>query len=278
MSFVYAADPCQRSLSGSESLRTGDHILLSQIWDFPFRRLLRLEGSRWRYSTPPPNGLALLTECESSVTTDGQSASVSWDKAPIWGLRPLFITIRHLLAYWCGALSLTRRRVCRLQLLLVFGSAVILESESRGTSKHILLSQIDFPFCRLLRLAGLRWRYSTRLHMEQLCWLSLPSAVIFGGRTVYKTPSRRVLFRVSDVTASCVLATSALSRERAFIPRQHADSMSIALVAAGTTLIELLPCNGRLCCFPTSIFRLLGGTSQYIFRIYFSCHLIICHK
>jgi hypothetical protein len=31
-------------------------ILLSQIWDFPFRRLLRLAGSRWRYSTPPPHG------------------------------------------------------------------------------------------------------------------------------------------------------------------------------------------------------------------------------
>jgi hypothetical protein len=42
---------------GSESLGTRDHILRSQIWDFPFRRLLRLAGSRWRYSTPPPHGL-----------------------------------------------------------------------------------------------------------------------------------------------------------------------------------------------------------------------------
>jgi hypothetical protein len=41
---------------GSESLGTCDHILLSQIWDFPFRRLLRLAGSRWRYSAPPPYG------------------------------------------------------------------------------------------------------------------------------------------------------------------------------------------------------------------------------
>jgi hypothetical protein len=30
---------------GSESLGTRDHILLSQIWYFPFRRLLRLAGS-----------------------------------------------------------------------------------------------------------------------------------------------------------------------------------------------------------------------------------------
>jgi hypothetical protein len=39
---------------GPESLGTCDHILLSQIWDFPFRRLLRLAGSQWRYSNPPP--------------------------------------------------------------------------------------------------------------------------------------------------------------------------------------------------------------------------------
>jgi hypothetical protein len=40
----------------SESFETRDHLLLSQIWDFPFRRLLRLAGSRWRYSNPPPHG------------------------------------------------------------------------------------------------------------------------------------------------------------------------------------------------------------------------------
>jgi hypothetical protein len=28
------------------------NILASQIWDFPFRCILRLAGSRWRYSTP----------------------------------------------------------------------------------------------------------------------------------------------------------------------------------------------------------------------------------
>jgi hypothetical protein len=59
-------------------------------------------------------------------------------------------------------LYLTRGRVCRLQLLLVLASAVILGFESRGTRDHILLPQIrDFLFRRLLRLAGLQWRYST---------------------------------------------------------------------------------------------------------------------
>jgi hypothetical protein len=41
---------------GSELFWTRDHILLTQIWDFPFRRFLRLAGSRWRYSIPPPHG------------------------------------------------------------------------------------------------------------------------------------------------------------------------------------------------------------------------------
>jgi hypothetical protein len=37
----------------------------------------------------------------------------------------IFITVRQLRVCWCGALSLTRGRVCRLQLLLVLASAVI---------------------------------------------------------------------------------------------------------------------------------------------------------
>jgi hypothetical protein len=52
LSFVYTAGPFQRVFLGSESLGTREHILLSKIWDFPFRRLLRLAGSRWRYRPP----------------------------------------------------------------------------------------------------------------------------------------------------------------------------------------------------------------------------------
>jgi hypothetical protein len=92
--------------------------------------------------------------------------------------------------------SLTRGLVCHLQLLLALASAVILRSESRGTHDYILLSQMrdfpnledqvpafislrnrvaqlyppgtGFPFHRLLQLAGLRWRYSTRTPHEML--------------------------------------------------------------------------------------------------------------
>jgi hypothetical protein len=105
---------------------------------------------------------SLTSDSESYITTDGQSASLSWNKAPIWGLRPDFYTVRRLRVCWCVALSLTRGWVCPLQLLLALASAVIFASESRGTREHILLSQIrDFPFRRLLWLAGSRWRYST---------------------------------------------------------------------------------------------------------------------
>jgi hypothetical protein len=81
----------------------------------------------------------------------------------------IFITSRQWRVCWCGALPLTRGQVCRLQLLRVLASAVIFGSESRGTRDHILLFQIrDFTFLRLLRLAGLRWRYSTcKSHLFQ---------------------------------------------------------------------------------------------------------------
>jgi hypothetical protein len=60
--------------------------------------------------------------------------------------------------------SLMRGWVCHLQLLLAVASAFILGSEFCGTRDHILLSQIrDFPFCRLLQLAGLRWSFLTAL-------------------------------------------------------------------------------------------------------------------
>jgi hypothetical protein len=43
----------------------------------------------------------------------------------------IFVTVRQLRVCWCGAPSLTRGRVCRLQLLLAFARTVILGSESQ---------------------------------------------------------------------------------------------------------------------------------------------------
>jgi hypothetical protein len=80
---------CQRSLSRVRVPWYSRPYFTVSDRDFPFRRLLRLVGSRWRYWTLPPHGFELfLSWVEFYVTTDGQSASLSWYKAPIWGFRP----------------------------------------------------------------------------------------------------------------------------------------------------------------------------------------------
>jgi hypothetical protein len=79
-----------------------------------------------------PSNPLTATESESYVTTDGQSAGLSWNKALIWGLRPHFY-YWQLRVCWCLAFSQTRGLVCRLKLLLALTSAVILGSESLGT-------------------------------------------------------------------------------------------------------------------------------------------------
>jgi hypothetical protein len=83
-------------------------------------------------------------------------------KHPFGAYDQIFIIVWKLRVCWFGAPSLMRGRVRRLQFLLALASAVIFWSESHIACGHILLYQIwDFPFRRLLRLAGSRWRYST---------------------------------------------------------------------------------------------------------------------
>jgi hypothetical protein len=87
---------------------------------------------------------------------------LSWNKAPIWDLRPDFYycqIVADLLV--CGALSDERTG-----LSFTISAGPRQRSYSRvrvpWDSRPYLLYQIrDFPFCRFLRLAGLRWRYST---------------------------------------------------------------------------------------------------------------------
>jgi hypothetical protein len=63
---------------GLESLWTRDDILLSQIWDFPFRRLLWLAGSRWRYSNPPPHELVVQADSCYIAAQTMQKTQVMW--------------------------------------------------------------------------------------------------------------------------------------------------------------------------------------------------------
>jgi hypothetical protein len=105
LSFTIADGPRQRSHSRVSHSRPpnlegepricipqeqGDPVITPGT-GFSYRHLVRPSGLRWRYSTPPPRGIQLFkfkSQSQNYVTTDGQSASLSWNKAPIWGLRP----------------------------------------------------------------------------------------------------------------------------------------------------------------------------------------------
>jgi hypothetical protein len=61
---------------------------------------------------------SLNTEWVSYITTDGQSASLSWYQDPSGAYDQILFTVRHLRVCRYGAPSLTRGRFCLLQLLL----------------------------------------------------------------------------------------------------------------------------------------------------------------
>jgi hypothetical protein len=161
--------------------------------------------------------------------------------------------------------SLTRRRVCRLRLLLGLASAVIFVSESRGTHDHILLSQIrDFHFRCLLRLTGLRWRYST---LPRLLELTNPLRVYLPGG--WGRNHRLEGFRYCCLSTRCqgnlVLVSKQRSRFYVYTTLYSYlgnDSFD-AICCSGNVISKPLFSNGRLALAP--VFRLSAVTSQYIY-------------
>jgi hypothetical protein len=104
----------------------------------------------------------IVLSLESYITTDDQSTSPSWNKASIWGLRQdsyYCQTVSGLLMW--GALSDERTGL----FTIAAGPRQHSHSWVRvplDSWLYFTVSDIrDFPFRRLLRLAGLRWRYST---------------------------------------------------------------------------------------------------------------------
>jgi hypothetical protein len=101
-------------------------------------------------------------ESESYVTTDGQSASLSCSKAPIWGLRADFHyweTVAVLLMR--GALSDERTG---LSFIIAADPRQLSHSRVRvpwDSRPYFTVSDLRLLFRRLLILAGIRWRYST---------------------------------------------------------------------------------------------------------------------
>jgi hypothetical protein len=166
----------------SESHGTHDHILPSQIRDsLNWRDMspyLYPPGKEWPnynsrhwilFLSPPTTRRATVEVFDPSdtssrvlVTTDGQSASLSCNKAPIWGLRPDF--------YYCqtneGLLMLGAISDERTGLSFTIADDPRQLSQCRvrvprDTRPYFTVSDSRLPFRRLLKLAGLRWRYST---------------------------------------------------------------------------------------------------------------------
>jgi hypothetical protein len=138
-----------------------------------------------------------------------------------------------------GAHSLMGGRVCRLQLLLVLASTVILVSESSETHDHILLSQIrdspnlevrssylyppgtwwpsyttrldtEFHFRLLIQLAVLQWRYSNpppRKSIAPIC-----PAYIISARTTQTKTVPLLLFSIV-VVQTCLFAMPLISND-----------------------------------------------------------------
>jgi hypothetical protein len=101
------------------------------------------------YAAEAPSLLSL--PCGTQLSTDWVkvtlrltvSQSVSLGVEPHLGLMTRYLLLLHSYGLvFCGAPSLTRGRVCLLNMLLVLASAVFLGSESLGIRDHILLSQI----------------------------------------------------------------------------------------------------------------------------------------
>jgi hypothetical protein len=121
----------ERSLDVLTSWRLADNSLLRQ----PAGTSL-LQNSAYKNFLQTPDKLTV--ESESYVTTDGQSASLSWYKAPIWGLRPDFFSVRNteyvwqLRSWFRGTPSLTRGRVCLLYVPVALASAVFLGRSPLG--------------------------------------------------------------------------------------------------------------------------------------------------
>jgi hypothetical protein len=95
--------------------------------------------------------LIFETRSWSYFTTDGQSVSMSWCQAPLWGPWPDPFFCRKIVLLFVVGRPLWREDgpvIC---------SAICQWSESRRIHNRTVLSHetTGFPFCRLLRLVGI---------------------------------------------------------------------------------------------------------------------------
>jgi hypothetical protein len=127
-----------------------------------------------------------LSKSRSYVTTDGQSANLSWCQAPIWDPWTYFYygpTVGGFVdvgcplwredgsvVYNCCRTSLAQSffglSPSRIMAIFFYWFRLDTPPTWRARSPYLYPPGTGFPFRCLLRLAGQRWGYSTRLHTE----------------------------------------------------------------------------------------------------------------
>jgi hypothetical protein len=118
-----------------------------QRWILHLNSIKRLVLVMKTHSVFSEIGTVNSSQSQSYFTSGGlPPISSSWGQAP-WDSRAVIIFQLNTCSYrHYVTSSLTRGWVCRLQLLLVLASSIILRSESHRAHDHILLPQIrDFP-------------------------------------------------------------------------------------------------------------------------------------
>jgi hypothetical protein len=170
-------------------------------------------------------------------------------KHPSGAYDKIFISASQLRDCLCGAPSLTRGRVCCLQLLLGLASTVIFGSDSRRTRGHILLSQTrDSLFVASYDSQGHGGGIRPRLHTgvwTLLNWTSLYNHI------AWATQKTQPLYCWEGVSTASLHSNGSYS------------IVACVFVAAGMCFTESLPSNGHL--ILTSLFRLSGVMSQYLY-------------
>jgi hypothetical protein len=166
--------------------------------------------------------------------TDGQSAGLSWNKSPIWGLRPDFYycqTIAGLLMW--GALSDERMG-------LSFTIAPVLCQCSHFQVRvpwdswiYFTVSDSRLPFSLPPTTRRVRWRYSTEWMNEWMIWSIESLNMSF----LYNFGTNQIEITISNSSYYCVLIRCCGNMSSDPLPSNRCPS-TVDTIISGTCLLN----------------------------------------